>query len=137
MEAYMKNPLIFLLIAILLAACSRGATTETPAAPNLDISDPAKILEAAAGSEFKIVIDSNPTTGYHWEIIGDLDANIIEFVSKDFKGSEPVMPGSGGVDVWVFKAVGAGETHITLGYYPPSNDPVEPQQTVTFTVTVK
>lgn len=133
----MKKLLIFLFIATLLAACSRGVATEAPASPNLDISDPAKILEAAAGNEFKIVIDSNPTTGYHWEIIGELDANIVEFISRDFKGSEPVMPGSGGVDIWAFKAVGAGKTHITLGYYPPSNDSVEPQQTVTFTVTVK
>ena len=133
----MKKILTFLFITILLSACSRSIATEEPAIPVLDISDPAKILEATAGSEFKIIIDSNPTTGYHWEIIGEVDANIVEFISKDFKGSEPAAPGSGGVDVWVFKAVGAGETHITLGYYPPSNDPIEPQQTVTFTVTVK
>ncbi len=134
----MRKILTFLTTAILLFACSLANATQAPtAAPNLNISDPAKKLETAAGSEFKLIIDSNPTTGYHWEIIGEVDATIVEFVSKDFKGSEPVAPGSGGVDVWVFKAVGAGETHITLGYYPPSNDPVEPQQTVTFTVTVK
>ncbi len=134
----MKKILTLLIFAILLFACSFANATEAPtAAPQLDISDPAKILEAAAGSEFKIIIDSNPTTGYHWEIVDELDANVVEFVSKDFKGSEPVIPGSGGVDVWTFKALNAGETLITLGYYPPSNDPVEPQQTVTFTVTVK
>jgi predicted secreted protein len=41
------------------------------------------------------------------------------------------------VEIWVFKAVGPGETQITLGYYPPSNDPVDPQQTETFSVKVK
>ncbi|MBI5962429.1 MAG: protease inhibitor I42 family protein [Chloroflexi bacterium] len=133
----MKKILTFLFIAILLSACSRSAATEEPAAPVLDISDPSKILEAAIGNEFKIIIDSNPTTGYHWEIIGEVEKTIVEFISKDFKGDEPAMPGSGGVDIWAFRAVGAGETHITLGYYPPSNDPVGPQQTVTFTVTVK
>ncbi|MBI5946449.1 MAG: protease inhibitor I42 family protein [Chloroflexi bacterium] len=134
----MKKILTSLIFAILLSACAVTGATEAPTtAPQFEISDPAKILEAAAGSEFKIIIDSNPTTGYHWEIVDELDANVVEFVSKDFKGSEPVMPGSGGVDVWTFKALSAGKTHITLGYYPPSNDPVEPQQTVTFTVTVK
>ncbi len=134
----MKRILTFLTIAMLLSACSlAGATEEPTVVPQLNISDPAKILEASAGNEFKIIIDSNPTTGYHWEIIGEVDADVVEFVSRDFRGDEPVAVGSGGVDVWVFKAVAAGETHITLGYYPPSNDPVEPQQTVTFTVTVK
>ena len=134
----MKRILAFLTIAMLLSACSlAGATEEPTVVPQLNISDPAKILEASAGNEFKIIIDSNPTTGYHWEIIGEVDADVVEFVSRDFRGDEPVAVGSGGVDVWVFKAVAAGETDITLGYYPPSNDPVEPQQTVTFTVTVK
>ncbi len=134
----MKRILTFFTIAMLLSACSlAGATEEPTVVPQLNISDPAKILEASAGNEFKIIIDSNPTTGYHWEIIGEVDADVVEFVSRDFRGDEPVAVGSGGVDVWVFKAVAAGETHITLGYYPPSNDPVEPQQTVTFTVTVK
>jgi inhibitor of cysteine peptidase len=138
METYMKKIMILLFITALISACSRASATEAPTAvPQLNISDPAKNLEATAGNEFKIIIDSNPTTGYHWEIVGELDANVIEFISNDFRGSEPVMPGSGGVDVWVFKAVAAGETKITLGYYPPSNDPVEPQQKVTFTVTVK
>jgi inhibitor of cysteine peptidase len=138
METYMKNIVTLLFITVLISACSRASATEAPTVvPQLNISDPAKNLEATAGNEFKIIIDSNPTTGYHWEIVGELDANVIEFISNDFRGSEPVIPGSGGVDVWVFKAVAAGETHITLGYYPPSNDPVEPQQKVTFTVTVK
>jgi inhibitor of cysteine peptidase len=138
METYMKKIMTLLFITALISACSRASVTEAPTAvPQLNISDPAKNLEATAGNEFKIIIDSNPTTGYHWEIVGELDANVIEFVSNDFRGSEPVIPGSGGVDVWVFKAVAAGETQITLGYYPPSNDPVEPQQKVTFTVTVK
>ena len=73
MEAYMKKFLTFLFIAALLTACSRGIATEKPVAPQLNISDPAKNLEAAVGNEFKIIIDSNPSTGYHWEILGDVD----------------------------------------------------------------
>ncbi len=136
----MKKILIFLLLAIFVTACSFAGAAETPspaAPPQLIVSDPSKTLEAAAGNEFKIIIDSNPTTGYHWALVGELDADVIEFVSQEYAADEPVMPGSGGADIWTFKALSAGETQITLGYYPPSNDPVEPQQTLTFTVTVK
>jgi inhibitor of cysteine peptidase len=139
METHMKTFLTFLFIATLLTACSREKGTEEPAVnPQFNISDPAKNLDAAVGNEFKIIIDSNPTTGYHWEIVGKLDSNVVEFVSKDYKStSNPNLVGGGGVDTFVFKALKAGETKITLGYYPPSNDSVEPQQKVTFTVTVK
>lgn len=134
----MKKKLFTLLvITLVLSACSGKSTGAEEEKPIMNISDPAKNLEASAGNEFKIIIDSNPSTGYHWEIVGDVDKSIVEFISKDYRASEPVMPGSGGVDVFIFKALKPGETHITLGYYPPSNDPLEPQQTATFTVTVK
>lgn len=129
----MKKFLFYLVIsAFSLSACGGGDSDDI-----FQISDPARQLEAAAGNEFKIIIDSNPSTGYHWELVDELDDDIVEFVSREYRGGEEAMPGSGGVDVWIFKAVAAGETHITLGYYPPSNDPVEPQQTVIFTVIVK
>ena len=130
----MKKLLVYMLIAFLLSAC--GAKAET-LEENIVISDPAKNLEATAGNEFKIVIDSNPSTGYHWELGDDLDESTVKFVSRDYRADEPVMPGSGGQDVWVFRAIKAGEAHITLWYYSPSNEPTDPQQKVTFTVTVK
>jgi inhibitor of cysteine peptidase len=119
--------------ALTLTAC--GKPTEASVEP-LTISEPGKSIEVAAGNEFKIIIASNPSTGYHWELIGNLDDALIQFVSKDYRASEPVMPGSGGKDVWVFKALAAGETKIVLGHYPPAQG--EPAgQEVTFTIVVK
>lgn len=134
----MKNILPILVIASFLMAACGGKNAQPSSEPAaLQTTDPASPLSANAGNEFKIVLESNASTGYHWEIVGELDKSIVEFVSRDYQGSEPVMPGSGGKDVWTFKAVSAGKTEITLGYYPPSNNPVTPQQTMTFTVTVK
>lgn len=119
-------------ILLALTACG-GKPTEEPIYP---ISDAGKNIEVTAGNEFKIMIESNPSTGYHWEVIGELDENIVQFVSKDYRADEPVMPGSGGVDIWTFRAVAAGEAAITLGYYPPGEGE-PPAQEVTFTIVVK
>ena len=121
--------------ALILTACG-GKAAETPAS-QLQITDPGKTIEVAAGDDFKIIIEANPTTGYHWELVGELDETVVQFVSTDYHAGEPVMPGSGGSDAWTFRAVAAGETTITLGNYPPSNDPVDPAQTLTFTIVVK
>ncbi len=129
------RPVILIIASILLGACTGTPEPNEPA--GLQISDPAKALEAATGDDFKIVIESNPTTGYHWELMNEPEANVVILVSNEYKGDEPVITGSGGVEVWTFKAVSPGETQITLGYYPPSNEPTDPQQTVTFTVKVK
>jgi inhibitor of cysteine peptidase len=123
----MKKVVVVLILIILLTACSKAVK------PN----DPQVSIETSAGKEFKVILPSNPSTGYHWEIVGELDKNVVEFVSQDYRADEPVLAGSGGSDVWVFKAVAPGETTITLGYYPPSNDPTDPQETKTFSVIVK
>ncbi len=125
-----KYPVFLLVASIALAACGNELS-------RLQISDPATPLEVTAGNEFTIVLESNPSTGYHWELVEELNSGVVQFVSRDYKGDEPAMPGSGGLEVWTFKALSTGEAQILLGYYPPSNEPTDPQQTVTFTVTVK
>ncbi|MFZ5903098.1 MAG: protease inhibitor I42 family protein [Chloroflexota bacterium] len=129
-----KRLFLLFVLALTLAACGGGPTASP--VEELIISDPGKTVEVAAGNEFKIVIESNPSTGYHWELIGELDENIVQFVSKDYRADEPVIPGSGGADVWTFRALAAGETAITLAYYPPGEGEPAAQE-VTFTIVVK
>jgi inhibitor of cysteine peptidase len=126
-----KILLVMIFASISLAACGRNE-------PALQVNDPQETIEVSAGEEFTIVLEANPTTGYHWAIVGDLDQSVVEFVKTDYTStSDPNLVGGGGLDVWTFKAVNKGQAQITLGYYPPSNDPVEPQQTTTFTVNIK
>ncbi|MCC7117187.1 MAG: protease inhibitor I42 family protein [Anaerolineales bacterium] len=130
--------LTFAFFVSLLAACSNQPTepASNPAGGTRpELIDPAQPIEVQTGDTFHVVIDSNPSTGYHWEIVGDLSG--VEFVSTEYTADEPVIPGSGGVDVWVFKAVSAGQTQITLGYYPPDPNATAPERTETYTVIVK
>ena len=123
----MKKVLLITILAVLLAACT----------PSTKPSDPLVIIDTQVGKEFKLVLESNPTTGYHWEVVGELDKSLVELTSRDYKAAEPQTIGSGGVDIWTFKAVGAGETTVKLGYFPPSNQVVDPDKTETFTVKIK
>ncbi len=122
----MRKILTVILVSLVLTACSLSKNAE-----------PQVKIEATAGQEFKVIVESNPSTGYHWEIVGDLDPNIVEFVSRDYRANEPVQPGSGGSDVFIFKGVNTGETTITLGSFPPGNNAARPEQTQTFTIVVK
>lgn len=126
----MRKIFVPLLLAMLLSACSSKSVQPT---------DPEKVVEVRAGKEFTIILESNPTTGYHWEIVpGTLDENRVQFVSRDYQStSDPGLVGGGGLDIWTFKAAKPGEAKIMLGNYPPSNTPTDPQQTKTFNVSVK
>lgn len=133
---------VSLLFLVSLFACSAVPPTEeseptvNPAGSTRPaLTDPAQPIEVQAGETFHIVVDSNPSTGYSWDIVGEL--NGVEFVSTEYTADEPVMPGSGGVDVWTFKTTSAGQTQITLGSYPPDPNATEPAQSVTFNIVVK
>ncbi len=126
-----KILLLAMLATIFLSACDRSKST-------LTITDPQQPIKTEAGNEFTIVLESNPTTGYHWDIVGELDQSVVDFIKSEYVStSDPNLVGGGGLDVWAFKSANAGETQITLGYYPPSNEPIDPQQTATFIVIVK
>jgi inhibitor of cysteine peptidase len=126
----MKKNFTVLLLVVLLAACSSKSTQPT---------DPESTLNARVGEEFTLILESNPTTGYHWELVPDaLDETKVTFVSNDYQStSDPGLAGGGGVEIWKFKAVQSGTARIVLGYYPPSNTPTDPERTESFTVTIK
>jgi inhibitor of cysteine peptidase len=137
----------FALIAtILLAGCAALSSTPTPTAslpPTAETpatlrepTDPTQLVTVKAGETFELVLPSNPSTGYRWNIIPELDENIVQFVEQSYISEQPIIPGSAGVDVWMFRAVGAGDTTVVLGYYPPSN-PNDPQEVVTFSIQVE
>ena len=140
----MKRRFFLSLVTILLTGCASSSFTPTPTLPPTaeklstlpEPTDPTQLLAVKAGETFEIVLPSNTSTGYHWEILPELDVNIVEFVEQDYIPEEPVMPGSGGMDVWTFRAVNAGVTTIVLGYYPPGND-ADPDESVTFSIRVE
>ena len=131
------------LAAALLAGCAPGPTDpptviETGPGRAPSLTDPQMVIESQPGREFQVVIESNPTTGYHWEIVGELDAGVVELAGRTYQStSQPGLVGGGGIDIWTFKAMGPGETKITLGSFAPSSDSGTPSQTEIFTVRVQ
>jgi inhibitor of cysteine peptidase len=144
MEITMNRLFVLSMAAILLAGCATSSPTPTATLPPTaetpstlpEPSDPTQLLAVPTGEEFDLVLPSNPSTGYHWELVEELDENIVQLVGQDYIAEQPVVPGSGGVDVWAFLAVNAGDTTIMFGYYPPGND-VEPAETVIFSIAVE
>ena len=137
------KPKLYLLLAmvIFLAACAAPAPTPAPVVDPAGstmpaLTDPAQPISVKAGDTFMIVVESNPSTGYHWEMIGPLDDIHLELVSREYTASEPVMPGSGGVEVWTMKAVSAGEALFVLGNYPPGEG-ASYEQEVQFTINIQ
>ncbi|MGE3919476.1 MAG: protease inhibitor I42 family protein [Gammaproteobacteria bacterium] len=53
---------------------------------------------------FTIVLDSNPTTGYSWNV-SSYNKNYIELLEHHYVATKPKLIGSGGKEYWTFKAL--------------------------------
>ncbi|MGO9570677.1 MAG: protease inhibitor I42 family protein [Desulfomonilaceae bacterium] len=64
--------------------------------------------------EFKISLDSNPTTGYKWE--ASFDKAFVQLKADRFKRPAKALIGAGGIQTFVFLPVKQGETSIRFVY---------------------
>jgi inhibitor of cysteine peptidase len=140
----MKSILLLWIALLLLAGCATSTPSPTPTLPPTaetpntlpEPTDHTQRITVEAGETFDLVLPSNPSTGYRWNIVPELDGNFIELVAQDYIAEQPVKPGSGGVDVWTFRALNAGDTTIVLGYYPPDSE-TDPEESVTFSIHIE
>jgi Predicted secreted protein len=84
--------------------------------------------------EFKIVLESNPTTGYSW--MAKFNPRYIQLVNSTYfpYKTAPNVVGSGGVQVFTFKAVRPGISRITLEYQRPWAETVPPIKEVKYNI---
>ncbi len=117
------------LAALLLVACGQ------------DNDDSALVYRAGesvavgVGQHFSVELDSNPTTGYSWQLSAPPGAQVT-LVDEDYTPAGPQTAGSGGVQRFTFEAAATGTTSLAFAYVRPWETGVAPAQTATFPVKV-
>lgn len=71
------------------------------------------------GASFKIVLESNHSTGYGWYWENKPEKSIIDSIYADYVLHSKMLIGSGGKEIWEFKAKKKGEQMIRLVYKRP------------------
>ena len=75
-----------------------------------------EIIKIKEGDEFSIVLGSNPSTGYQWEL--EFDSDYIQLIDKKYKQHKP-MPGSPSEVTFEFLGLKSGKTEISFSYLRP------------------
>lgn len=74
-----------------------------------------------AGQLFVIVLDTNPSTGYHWVSTGDPEGGVATLRGTTFLPGSSDMMGAPGKELRIYEAVGPGSGSIGLSYMPPGS----------------
>ncbi len=102
------------------------ATSSTSSTLAVDESFNGKEVKVALGGLLQVALDSNPTTGFNWELTQISDITVLEKVSNIYeapmvkqKEGEPPLVGAGGKEFWNFKALKKGNSVLSMEYSRP------------------
>ena len=124
------------LLAILVLAAGCGTAKEV----KLDADANGSQTELETGQVLVVTLESNPTTGYQWEVVELDDAILQQQGEAEFQVSDsrdPPPPGTGGTETFRFEAVNAGQTTLKLVYHRSWETDVEPLETFSLQVVVR
>lgn len=71
------------------------------------------------GATITLRLCANPSTGFEWEDAVISTASVLIQQSRQYIEPGVTMPGSAGLEEWVFEAVGIGDCTVTLSYSRP------------------
>ena len=96
----------------------------------------AKPITVQPGKTFTLSLDSNPTTGYRWQLAKPLDEQHVKLITNEYQRPATRLMGAGGKETWTFKALTEGNTEIHLKYVRPWQTNSAPARTTHVLVTV-
>ena len=99
--------------------------------------DNGKVVSAALGNLIRITLESNPSTGYNWEL-RDFEYGAADFYASDVvaRKSGNVFVGAPGDTILTLQAVKAGTQQITAVYRRPWEAPDQVAATFSFQLEV-
>ena len=74
-----------------------------------------KPVSVAAGQEFKLTLESNPSTGNQWLLARPLDEHLLKYLGSEYRRRSSA-PGAPGTEILSFRALAEGKTDIRLKY---------------------
>jgi inhibitor of cysteine peptidase len=129
----MKKYITLLLTVLALSFLASGAVAAQDTT-DVAYNGPVKIVKV--NKEFIIALPSNPTTGYSW--MAHFDPDYIKLVNSTYipYPTRHGIVGSGGIQIFLFKAIKPGKTVITMEYQRPWAETVPPIKEARYNVII-
>ena len=129
------NTIMLLLTALILAvACSTSKEVKVVA------SATGSLIELKKGQTLVFTLESNPTTGFQWEVIENDESILQQKGEAEFKSSDTrnhPASGKGGTETFRFDAQSVGNVTLKLVYHRSWEKEVEPLKTFTLQIKVR
>ena len=136
---------------LLVSACGQGSEPEAlptdevvPEGPAGEVvlggEDNGDQVALSVGQQLVVVLASNPTTGYSWQVTegtGAVLTQVGEAIYREAPQEGTPLVGVGGTETYRFQARAAGQTKLVLEYRRPWEETAEPAETFAVNIAVQ
>ena len=122
---------------VFIALLAIAACSSTPNQVSVDGSFSNKQVEIAVNGSLTVILDSNATTGYSWELTDISDNSVLEKTANTYETPTSGLVGASGKEVWDFKALKQGKTTLSMEYSQPWTGGQKDAQSFNLTIVVK
>ena len=127
--------LLLLVMSVLLSGCTGNKI-------NLGMDYNGRQIELTKGQTFNVTLESNPSTGYSWEVV-EFNNNMLHQIGEaeyrrisNFTGEQP-MAGVPEMQTFRFEAINTGQTTLKLVYHRPWEKDVAPSNSFSVDLIVR
>ena len=125
-------------VSLLIVALVLGALLLTACgAEKVEVNDAmnGQSVSLKAGDQLVISLESNPTTGFDWELL-TLDESVLKLVGEPAFKTDSKLVGASGVKTYTFEAQGSGTAAIKLIYHRSWETDVPPEKEFNLSIDV-
>ncbi len=126
---------VMALLALVAMACGSDSTTDTGDLRVLTEAENTQEILLASGEQFEVRLESNASTGFSWEIAGDMGPMAVELRTRRYEEPDTDLVGAPGIEVFRFEAIGDAEV-LRLEYVRSFDDPAIPERIVEYVIRV-
>ena len=123
------------LVSVTDATVDANRTVDSWIVKNI-FGDPSKPVDVESGEKFVIVLPSNHSAGFKWQLANPLDSPYLKLIGTDYRQPYETLPGAPGKETWTFEAGRAGSTKINFEYTPAWQSGDNAAKKVTFNVNI-
>jgi predicted secreted protein len=125
---------VSLAVAVFCAGCTTSTTpSPSPGSTTTAVGNATTLgagITVVQGQNFTIQLQSNSSTGYHWELT--YDNSSVLFINRAYSASSIPAAGAQGADVFTFQGTKTGTSVIIFNNISPSN---QTTNSVNYTIT--
>ncbi len=107
-------------------------------AVRMNQSNSGEVLDLSVGDSIIVTLESNPSTGFSWQLAIISDETVLENSAQEFGMIDTNSPpGTPGEEIWTFEAIGPGTCTFVMEYSRPWEGGEKGVETFSLTVTVE